>query len=80
MSKRKKLFEIYQKVEETIVGKLTKELLEILEEHFGYDVKVEFAKKKEELLVKEYIVLFAGKHYTLYKIKAEFPVIKTKYL
>ena len=80
LSKREKLLEIYHKVEETIVGKCTEELLEILKEHFGYNVQVEFAKKKKELLVKEYIVLFAGKHYTLYKFKAEFQVIKTKYL
>ena len=61
MSKRTKLLEIYKKVEKTIVGECEERLLEILQKYFGYDVKMEIAKKREELTVEEYIVLFAGK-------------------
>jgi hypothetical protein len=50
---------ICEKVE-AIIENCDEKLLKVLDLHFDYDVKIEIARKKDELLIKEYVLLFAG--------------------
>jgi hypothetical protein len=57
--KRKRLMDIYQKVQ-VILEKCDEKLLNQLKAYFGFDAKEEIRMKISQLDVKEHTVLFAG--------------------